>query len=86
MGDDLNQLRMAVLFEIDFYAEDTLLGTIMAVTPRDTISLEDGKDITGWNLFADFNGCPVVFRRGSKYFCMFDVSDILKPLLADTFQ
>lgn len=86
MGDDLNKLRMAVLFEIDFYAGDALLGTVMAVTPRDGISLEDGKTIDGWNLFADFGGRPVVFRRGSKYFCMFDASDVLKPLLADEIQ
>lgn len=86
MGDALNQLRMAVLFEIDFYAEETLLGTIIAVTPRDAVSLEDGKVITGWNLFADFDGCPVVFRRGSKYFCMFDASDVLKPLLSAAIQ
>lgn len=86
MGDDLNEQRLAVLFEIDFYAGDALLGTVMAVTPRDMISLEDGKAIDGWNLFADFGGCPVVFRRGSKYFCMFDASDVLKPLLADVIQ
>lgn len=81
MGDALNKQRLAVLFELDFYAGDTLLGTIQAVTPRDQASLADSEQISGWNLFADCGGHPVVFRRGSKYFCMFEVTDVLDGLL-----
>ena len=81
MGDELNKQRLAVLFELDFYAGNTLLGTVQAVTPRDHVSLADSEQISGWNLLADCGDHPVIFRRGSRYFCMFDVTDMLDDLL-----
>lgn len=82
MDEILADTRLAVLFEIDFYAGDDFLGTIRALTPRDSAALQDAQS-TDRPILQPYGGHPVAFCKGSDYFLLHTARKVLDDLLTD---
>lgn len=81
MEEVLQNTRLATVFEIDFFSNDTYLGTIRAVTPRDPAALQDVKTSNSFRVLTTCGGYPIVFSKGTRYFALRDAFDTLDDLL-----
>lgn len=82
MDEILANTRLAILFEVDFYAKDNFLGTIRALTPRDNSALQDVQS-TDMSILQPCGGHPVAFCKGSDYFLLHTACEVLDDLLTD---
>ncbi len=74
-----------VIGEIDFYLDGKLQGTILMFTPRTEDGVAETKTRDHQGIWQTFDGKPVSFYKGGKYFTFWDgeiILDNLEKLLA----
>lgn len=67
--EKMGRLRLRVVFTMDFYKGEQFLGTVSALTPRDTDAYETMKKTDDLDVFLeDCGGMRIVFLKGSQFF------------------